>query len=234
MNQLLQCVFLVLFCVSSCVQGYCWEPGWNPDFKAAPKVEQITISKVRISWVDIVTKRECADQFLVKYWQKNTPQGYKLTSPVSTDVNHIDVEVVPKVPYNFQAVAREDKGPVRGVDWNKSPIVEFKTSNFNVEVKDAPPDPELDLVTRPFVVEPSTRSPLEERGETGIVFAGITVEVLAIIVIGGFVVLLILIGLVYKCFRGKSAEMDDDDEEPTKDDLEAGETDDLKSNTDAL
>jgi hypothetical protein len=41
------------------------------------------------------------------------------------------VKVVPKVDYQFQAVAREDKGPIVGIDWNKSPLTDFKTSMHN-------------------------------------------------------------------------------------------------------
>ena len=41
------------------------------------------------------------------------------------------MKVVPKVDYQFQAVAREDKGPIVGIDWNKSPLTDFKTSMHN-------------------------------------------------------------------------------------------------------
>jgi len=37
--------------------------------------------------------------------------------------NYVDITVVPKVKYAFQAVAREEKGAIGGVDWNKSPQV---------------------------------------------------------------------------------------------------------------
>lgn len=248
-----QCMLyaLVLFYTFRTTEAYCWEPGWNPYFTEAPRVEQVTISTVRISWKDIVARRECADSFLVKYWQLNMPQGYKLTDMVKTDQNFIEVEVVPKVPYNFQAVAREDKGPVMGVDWNKAPIVSFKTSRLNREVKEEP-EPEVDLSTRqPYATSTSTLSPIAERGKAGVVFQGITVELLAIIVVGGFIVILIIIGLIYKCFRSKSvdsSDLDDDPEDPDgkgggvddgdasdKDDFdEFGETDNLKANMDDL
>ena len=41
--------------------------------------------------------------------------------------------MTPKITYQFQAVAREDKGVIGGIDWNKSPTVEFKTSTGNRE-----------------------------------------------------------------------------------------------------
>jgi hypothetical protein len=48
-------------------------------FTGPPKVEQIDLATVRVSWEGLVTQRECADQFLVKYWQRTNPQSY-LTS----------------------------------------------------------------------------------------------------------------------------------------------------------
>ena len=75
--------------------------------------------------------RECTDQFLVKYWPTNDPQGYNLTKLVDPQVNSIDIKVSPRVEYQFQAIAREDKGSIIGVDWNKSDITDFKTSHFN-------------------------------------------------------------------------------------------------------
>lgn len=55
-----------------------------------------------------------------------------MTDLVAKDLDYVDIEVTPKIPYQFQAVAREDKGLVGGVDWNKSPTVDFKTSSAHV------------------------------------------------------------------------------------------------------
>ena len=55
-------------------------------------------------------------------------------------------QVIPKVPYMFQVIAREDKGPVLGVDYNKSGRIEFKTSSLRPETNYKPPaetDPRL-------------------------------------------------------------------------------------------
>ena len=46
------------------------------------------------------------------------------------DEDSVDIVVIPKIYYDFQAVAREDKGVIGGVDWNKSPTVTFKTSSI--------------------------------------------------------------------------------------------------------
>ena len=55
------------------------------------------------------------------------------TDLVEPNVNSIDITVTPNITYKFQAVAREDKGVLGGIDWNKSPVVEFKTSSSNRE-----------------------------------------------------------------------------------------------------
>ena len=57
------------------------------------------------------------------------------------NANTVDVKVVAKVDYQFQAVAREDKGPIAGIDWNKSALTDFKTSAHNKEVPRIPDPP---------------------------------------------------------------------------------------------
>ena len=61
--------------------------------------------------------------------EKGWLEGYRLSEKVDNLVNFTDIEVTPKVPYMFQAIAREDKGAVGGVEYNKSPAVLFKTSS---------------------------------------------------------------------------------------------------------
>ena len=154
--------------------------------------------------------------------------------------------MIPKVPYQFQVVAREDKGPVLGVDYNKSPRIEFKTSSRRDDSNFVPPK-ETDIATQVppqpdyFTTPSSLEDKLEERGPQGVVFNGLTIELLAVIVVGGFIVLIILIGIVYKCFRTKSVSTEYSDPEDAADDLpdlsdredfEAGEADDLKPHRD--
>ena len=127
--------------------GYCWEAGKNPGFKGQPTVQQLAIDKVRISWREAVKKRECADQFLVKYWLKSQPNEYKTTQMVNNTADSIDIKVVPRITHMFEVVARESKGVV-GVDWNRAPVVEFTTSwnsspilnGANAEVPEYPTD----------------------------------------------------------------------------------------------
>lgn len=125
---ILPCVLLIILLAPiTLVNAYCWEPGKNPSFTGPPVVSQVDYQTVRVSWFGLVQMRECTDQFLVKYWQKNDPQGYNLTQLLNPQVNSVDIKVVPMVDYEFQAVAREDKGSIAGVDWNKSPITSFRT-----------------------------------------------------------------------------------------------------------
>ena len=117
-----------LFCILGPVNGYCFGAGRNPKFTASPKVEQISLYGVRVSWREIVKHRECADNFVVKYWPRWSPNDYQVSDLVDKDSNYADIDVVPKTYYQFQAVAREQKGLLGGVDYNKSPVVDFKTS----------------------------------------------------------------------------------------------------------
>ena len=55
------------------------------------------------------------------------------TDLVEPNVNSIDITVTPNITYKFQAVAREDKGVIGGLDWYKSPVVDFRASSSNRE-----------------------------------------------------------------------------------------------------
>ncbi len=75
MLMLITAIHLILLALApGDVNAYCWEPGKNPDFTGPPKVEQVDMRTVRVSWFGLVKQRKCADQFLVKFWQRNSPQ----------------------------------------------------------------------------------------------------------------------------------------------------------------
>jgi hypothetical protein len=60
---------LALVLAMPSVSAYCWQPGRNPSFTAPPLVEQVSVNHLRVVWSDgIISRRECADQFLVKFW----------------------------------------------------------------------------------------------------------------------------------------------------------------------
>ncbi len=121
---------LCLLCMllPTVVLPLCWEPGRNPDFTVAPKVTQLSVDRVRVSWAGLVTKEACVDNFVVKYWQRLFPRDYYMTPLVPRGRYFADIEVVPYLIYHFQAVAREEQGPVMGVDWHRSPVAKFQTS----------------------------------------------------------------------------------------------------------
>lgn len=79
----------------------CFCAGRNPGFKGPPVVEQVRLDRVRVSWGGLVTKEACADNFIVKYWQRLFPRDYRVTRLVHHR-SEVEVEVVPKVIYHFQ------------------------------------------------------------------------------------------------------------------------------------
>ena len=228
---ILRCAILyILHTPVSLVQAYCWEPGKNPYFTGPPIVQQVDLQTVRVSWAGLVEMRECTDQFLVKYWQKTNPQKYDLTELVNPQVSSIDIKVSPKVEYQFQAVAREDKGSVIGVDWNKSEITDFRTSAYNTEVTEKPPNSkdinQLDSHAKhennvnPSLA-PTSSDVLRSEEEKGPELV-LSIELIAIIVVCCVVFLLIVVGIVYKLAcaqRVEHIEDGDEDDEDDEDDI---------------
>lgn len=120
------CLLIQLLLLTKETIAYCWGAGQNPSFTGPPRLSQVDLFTVRVSWKGIVKRKQCADDFVVKYWIRAFPNQYNVTDLVKGDFT--DIKVIPKIHYSFQAVAREDKGMVGGVDYNKSPIVDFKTT----------------------------------------------------------------------------------------------------------
>jgi len=230
----------LLFLVISFVplaNGYCWQPGKNPGFNGIPKVEQVDIRTVKVSWNGITTQTECADQFLVKYWESTSPLDYHLSDPVNNDEFSTVIKVTPKVKYVFEVIAREDKGAIAGVDYNRAENVEFKTSMKNVEVTiedDLPIIPTK--ITNPVQdsssvsVSENTEEPSKEsKSSTSIGGLPFNIEIICIIAVCGVVAILIAIGIVYKltCNKKSSADLeeyDDEDDDEDDDDDEVEDT----------
>ena len=200
--------------------AYCWQPGKNPRFTDEPEVYQISLTKVRISWDSIVDHRDCADSFIVKYWKGTNPSKYTMTNQVEKTVSHMDIEVSPKIEYYFQAIAREDKGILAGIDYNRATPVKFKTSSFNKPMVPLPkPNPHKPGSS----CEPNCDYNMdgnnegavggmdELNNETGAL--GLTIEMLVIVIIVGLMFLLIIIGIMYKMCKSKKNSVDDDDDE---------------------
>ena len=124
------CLILLISMVSP-IKGWCASWGWNPSFKGAPMVSQVTSTSVLVSWKDIVETRECADQFLVKYWRTRTPKNYIMSDLVSAELNSVILaEIEPAIEYTYQVIAREDKSLGR-IDYTRSPMTKFRAApNF--------------------------------------------------------------------------------------------------------
>ena len=223
----MQHIWVLIFAVllrAAGIDSYCWQPGWNPKFIGPPKVRQIDLRTVQVSWQGLVAKIECADQFLVKYWQKNDPQNYVLSPLVPTSQFSIVLEVVPKVEYTFQAIAREDKGSVAGIEYNRSPDVDFKTSRVNAVIEPVVPDPAFET---PVVSPPGddlgkatpTNAIVLQDEDQGL---GLSVEMIAIIIVCCVVLVLIIVGIIYKMACGKKVEEldEEDDDEDDEDSFE--------------
>jgi len=115
-------------------EAYCSIVGPDPGFSSAPRLEQVSLTSVRVSWHNIVTKIECADQFIVKSWNARNPNDYIMSNllPLS-QFTYVVTDLVPNQDYVFQVVAREDKG-ILGKDWNKSPQAMYRTGRHNPTV----------------------------------------------------------------------------------------------------
>ena len=82
-------IFVIIINVQPNVEAYCKGIGSNPSFTGTPKVKQIDLSRVQVSWTGLVARIDCADQFLVKYWPTSTPNQWKTsTNQQKTHTNH--------------------------------------------------------------------------------------------------------------------------------------------------
>ena len=82
---------------------YCAPFGQNPGFTRAPTVEQVTLTSVRVSWAGTVTRIECADQFIVKSWNRRNPNDYMMSDLLPLDqFSYIVTDLVPNQDYVFQ------------------------------------------------------------------------------------------------------------------------------------
>ena len=68
-------VVVIACCNIAEVRSYCI--GGNPGFDGPPKVEQVDMTSVLVSWNGIVTRIDCADNFLIKSWDYMNPNDYK-------------------------------------------------------------------------------------------------------------------------------------------------------------
>ena len=188
--------------------SYCWQVGWNPSFSGRPAVTQLSMTSVKVSWGNVVKTRECADQFLVKYWKAGSPNDYVMSKQLATDINSVILKnIVPKIEYQYQVIAREEKPT--GVDYNRAEAVTFRTSrkrrpppkkskNNNIAANSigddggrAKPDPEASEV----ITNPADNSDTEDQGDDN------TIILLILVIIGALVSVLIVVGIIYNCIK---------------------------------
>jgi hypothetical protein len=144
-----------------------------------------------------------------------------MTDPVNIDQSFLDIEVSPKVGYLYQVIAREDKGMILGVDYNKSKTTKWRTSPNHKELKPGSIKPFEEFNDGDEVYHAGNDPVLTDQ-EVRNALAPLTIETLVIVIVAGLLFLLIVIGIMYKlCCRKKSREYDDEDE-----DEESGEGED--------
>ena len=211
--------------------AYCWQIGWNPSFKGAPKVAQVDTTVVQVSWGNIIETRECADQFVVKYWKSGRPNDYIMTDLISVDLDSALVTgIKPGVKYNFQVIAREDKSLGR-IEYNYSPTTIFLGKYVPKKEKKAIPSnaviaeshslgEKYDIESR--ILQPKSSQPISMPTDSKLVVteadraidlpqekehssikevSRFSITVVVIMIVGGVMVVLLIVGIGYNCIR---------------------------------
>lgn len=204
--------------------SYCPGPGANPSFVKGPKVEQVSLTSVVLTWTGLVKQDDCADQFLVKWWNRNDPGSYELSDMLTTSTTSYQVNgLSPHRSYAFQAIAREDKGWL-GADWNKSPTVYFTTTRLNPTVAPVTPKdvkhPRVDdrehndelydeySGLREEEEKAGKHRPLTEEEDTVLSFDFL---VIVGIILGALLAVLIAVGIVYNIAKKKAGDEEEED-----------------------
>ena len=87
------------------VEAYCrWR---DPSINKAPLVEKVSNEVVLVSWEKkSVGNLDCAENFGVKWWPENDPNGYKISYPYlpTTTFQYEVTGLVPNKQYGFQVM----------------------------------------------------------------------------------------------------------------------------------
>ena len=63
----------------------------------------MTLTSVRVSWHGLVTRSDCADQFIVKSWLARNPNDYKMSDLLPTSqYSFVVTDLLPNQDYVFQ------------------------------------------------------------------------------------------------------------------------------------
>ena len=66
---------------------------------------QVSTTSVQVSWEGLVERIECADEFLVKSWDKKNTKDYKLSELLPTSqFSFIVTDLEPNKEYVFQVI----------------------------------------------------------------------------------------------------------------------------------
>jgi len=95
----------------------------------APKVEQVALDKVKVSWDGLVPNfLSCWDFFIINRWEKDTQDATDgKFQKFNANQFSTEIEVTPRTSYIFQLKTTK-RDTWLGSSWGESTTVEFKTS----------------------------------------------------------------------------------------------------------
>jgi len=178
---------------------------WN----GAPEVEQINLTTVRVSWLEVLKNKNCADKIFVKYWIENRGNDYDQSDRFSPEtVNNCTIKIEKGQFYIFQIIAK--KGSYN--QFKNPNKTKFKTrrSNPEVEPNDPLPTPteshdNEDGLTQLPPITKETKQKKPEEGQ-GFEFEEF-ISTLGII-IGSLIGVTVAFGIIYNFLRKRKSKRD--------------------------
>ena len=112
------------------LESCCWLN--DPDFKSDPSVIEISPTKIRVSWKDILSDIDCVDHYFIHYWktkeeERNDVEKMQQVSENSSFI--VDIDVLENTMYTIQMNAFEDGLVDCGNNWSNELI--FTTSKLS-------------------------------------------------------------------------------------------------------
>jgi len=166
----------------------------------APKVEQVALDKVKVSWDGLVPNfLSCWDFFIIRYWEEGKDEVHDATSvgPLGANQFSTEIKVKPRQRYVFRLKTTKRNKYSEGGSWGQSSTVEF-IANPNYDTQ-GPRNPD-DGNKGNHDVDEKLSMPIE-----------IKYYIIAICgVIGGLIVIGIIYKLVckYACNKKSSADLE--------------------------
>merc|ERR1719412_212030 len=91
----------------------------------APKVEQVALDKVKVSWDDVVDDLDCVDSFVINYWEEDKSKVDGTFIHLGTNQFSTEIKVTPRQRYKFQLKTKQRS---TWYPYGESKTVEFITS----------------------------------------------------------------------------------------------------------